>query len=223
MSIVDACKFIGIDISIDAAKRSWDLTLGPLKLKNMPYLWQAHFTSDSVMIGKILSDCFIKRKVMWEDLSGEQPAPCRESLLLLATDLGSAVAALPKAQGSTNTLFIQTLRYWEARSTLAAKEIDGAIRDEVEARDAWRRFEITDSDEIVTAKDRLDSILIAYRIDALRAVDLLIASLPQDDPLKAEAESKRFDANDVLVSRYHVPSRQLQDPNWKRIMQPTTS
>jgi hypothetical protein len=215
LTFSDVYKFLGLDIVVDIKSRIWDLTLGPLKIKSIPFSLPKELTSNQQLVGQILVECFVQRRVMWQDFRRETPNKCEASLTELALILEPFASKFSGSSAEADKVFAQALLHWKAMSVLATKEIKDAIDVEEKDRADWRSGALIDSDEIQDARTSLNSILSNFRKAILPTVAFLIDLLAESDPLRAEAEALRIEASETLMRDYSVGLSDLRTPEWQ--------
>src|SRR5258708_38351436 len=107
MTFADAFKLLGLGIEIDHKTRTWDLILGPLKIKDVPFATPNLLVGDRRMIGSLLSDCFLERRVMWKDFRQETLTECLSSLSELTALLAKNIETLQSSEANQDKVLAE--------------------------------------------------------------------------------------------------------------------
>lgn len=214
MTFGDVFKLLGLDIEIDEKSRTWDLVLGPLRIKSVPFRTPNLLIGDRRMIGELLSECFIERRVMWKDLRLATPLECLSSLDELRSLLQQNVAKLEASAAEKDKMLAETLDLWKARAVLAQKEMKDVLDIEKQVSSSIGGGAASATENPACILEEVSPV-VQFRVATLPTVGFLIDLLPDGDPVKSEAQTLRSKAHDDLVRYYSVRVDQLQHPDWQ--------
>lgn len=212
MTFGDVFKLLGLDIEVDGKARTWDLALGPVRLKNLAFRTPNLLIGDRRMIGDLLSECFVERRVMWKDLRSETPAECLVSLDELITLLQQNILKLQSSGDDKDKTLSEVLSMWQARAVLAEKE----LKDAVDTATTGPSVTLA-APEAVACNEAQMRPMVEFRIATLPTVGFLIDLLPDGDPIKSDAQTFRTQAYDELVRYHSISVDQLQQPDWQLV------
>lgn len=180
---------------------------GPIKIE-----WKAaaELANDEVLIAKIIHEVFVDKFVMHQSVDREQADFVIKSLQDLRTTVESYVNRFVGSVSAQDRFLGSALLSLGSAARIAIGAIHDAQASEARDREAFRRFEILESDEIVTAKDALPSILAEFRREAYPSISLLIDLLPGDHLSRIRSEPLLVKTKIFLLERFS----EVPDPSW---------
>src|SRR5215467_470520 len=79
MILDELLKIVNL-VNIDWDKREVDLKLGVLTISHISFRTVKEMRQDHGTVSNILSECFIRRQVMWQDFPRENAKYCKQSI-----------------------------------------------------------------------------------------------------------------------------------------------
>ena len=135
-------------------------------------------TKDARLMREVLNDTFIAARVMWSPLGRETPEQVLESLDKLEPALRTRAKEFRKRQSKADQALGACLEYWADAACLCAKAVrDGAKKEPGPMNTG-------------TGTNAWDSYLGpigAMRLSAYPVVTMVLAALPEADPVRVEA------------------------------------
>ena len=135
-------------------------------------------TQDARLMREVLDEAFIAPRVMWSPLGRETPERVLESLGKLEPALRTRAKEFTKRHSKADQALGAYLEHWADAACLCAKAVrDGAKK----GRDPANTGMGTD------ARDSYSGPIGGMRLSAYPAVSMVLAALPETDPVKVEA------------------------------------
>jgi hypothetical protein len=214
MTFSDVFKLLDLNLDVDGKSRTWDLALGPFKFNNFAFRTPNLLIGDRRMVGELLSECFIERRVMWKDFRQETPTECLSSLDELTNLLEQNIVKLQPSEAEKDKTLAEILSLWKARGVVAQKELKDAVESGETIPTNGQRGSSTDSGNADCTEREIEP-LTSFRIETLPIIGFLIDLLPDGDPVKSDAQECRTTAQNDLVRFYSVSVDQLRHPDWQ--------
>ena len=133
-------------------------------------------TRDARLMRGVLNDTFIAPRVMWSPLGRETPEQVLESLDKLEPALRTRAKEFRKRHSKADQALGAYLEYWADAACLCAK----AVRDEAK-KGPYPANTGTDT------RDAYSGPIGGMRLSAYPVVTMLLAALPEADPVRTEA------------------------------------
>jgi len=169
---------------------------------------------DEILVARMVSDLFVAPRVMTFPFEKEAPEDALASIQQIHQLLDGYIAKFEAKVGQKERFYGQLLISWKLSCRRAIQAIDDAIENEKRDREAYRRFELLESSDIISARDVLPEILTKFRLEAYPAVEALTDLLPDDNPIHREAEILLVEARKLLLNRVCGGSDPTQTPGW---------
>jgi hypothetical protein len=204
MLLTDFWKLVGLKLEVDFEKRTYSITIGPLKLKGLAFTTIKALSATSAIPERILTEQFIQREVMWGDFRGEEIDDCIESLRGLQKISEERAVTFDKSGNPQDAIFASLLRSWANECDHSATLLSQALEEENDPIN-------TGMD--TSARDAIPAALGKLRTQTYPFVAMLIELLPDGNPVKAQATKKMEYGRDVLVRFFNVPGSAIHAPS----------
>ena len=181
---------------------------GPLKIE-----WKAasEMAKDEVLIAKIIHDVFVDKFVMHQSMDKEHVEYVLQSLTGLRATVDTYVNRFVGSISAQDRFLGSVLLSLSSAAKTAMASVQDAQATEAKDREAYKRFEIGESDEILRASDALPEILSVFRREAYPSVALLIDLLPKGHLSRVRAEPLLAKTKNFLLQRFS----ELPEPSWE--------
>ncbi len=133
---------------------------------------------DARLMREILNETFVAPKVMWSSLGRETPESDLLSLGKLEPALRTRAKEIRKQHSKADQALGAYLEYWADAACLCAK----AVRD-----GAKKGRDPANTDTGTEARDAYSGPIGAMRLSAYPVVTMILAALPEADPVRIEA------------------------------------
>ncbi|TWB21115.1 hypothetical protein [Nitrospirillum bahiense] len=194
-------KMLGFGLEADFSKRTWTLTVGPIKLKELKIPQFRALASDEATIERILSEMFIKRAVMWIDFRRERVSDCIASLSELEQLCGKTAEEFSATGKDADQIISSMCRGWECQCHEAIAILKSGIEEE-------RAPENTGMD--ISATDYIPDALGDMRKKTYPLIQMLIELLPEESEIRTIAKEKLVYGKDELIRHYGVSSSDIE-------------
>jgi len=195
-------------LKIDLKGKSASLTLPFVTIENIPLAAAKELSKDEVRLARVLSDCVVTRRVLWEDLKRELASYALESLDQLAASLTKELADIDQSNRKSDKVLGLLLRQWANQTTLAIKDIRDAISfSEESKRTEYEREYMWEPEE-----DARKAVAL-YRTRAYPIAVAISGFLPKDNPIREEAEVKLSAGRDLAI-QFGIASRDFESEGW---------
>jgi len=184
---------------------------GPLKME-----WKAvsEITNDEIRIAKFLSDSFIEKRIMERKYEDEPATYVLESLKSLYSILDDASSKFFGALSERDRFYGSLLLLWKTAVKDAKSKMEEAISDEEKDRQAYRRFELLESSDILRADDSVPKILSEFRLTTYPIARVFIDLLPDSNVVKVKAEKKLALVKASLLEHFGATGDVFLEPEW---------
>ncbi len=135
-------------------------------------------TKDARLMREVLNETFVAPRVMWSPLERETPEQVLESLGKLEPALRTRAKEFRKQHSAADQAFGTCLEYWADAACLCAK----AVRD-----GAKKGRGPMNTGTGTNARDSYSGPIGAMRLSAYPVVTMILAALPEADPVRIEA------------------------------------
>ncbi|KWC42426.1 hypothetical protein WL51_03555 [Burkholderia ubonensis] len=183
-----------LDLDFDLEKRTLTIRLGPLKITGISLPDLRSLRNNNELIGQMLSDSFITRRVMWIDLTREVAKNTALSLDELAGILKPYRKKFENSSRRIDREIGPPLLAWENQCRISARNIRDAIETE-------RLPENTGIDGY--ASEVMDDEIVLVRKVGYPIIELLGAILDATS-LRQQVETLLVKGRQTLISEYRV-------------------
>ncbi|WP_155420118.1 hypothetical protein [Burkholderia cepacia] len=183
-----------LDLDLDLEKRTLTIRLGPLKIAGISLPDLRSLRNNNELVGQMLSDSFITRRVMWMDLTREAAQVAVLSLDELAGIIKLYRNKFENSSRRIDREICHPLLAWESQCIISAKIIRDAIETE-------RLPENAGMDGY--ASDVMDDEIVLVRKAGYPIIELLSAILDAT-PLRQQVETLLEKGAQTLISKYRV-------------------
>lgn len=135
-------------------------------------------------ISEVVSKCFVRRRIFWEDIRKENREAVVESLTQVESQLDDWSAKLSSGSDASVVALAKFVRAWATGASLVRKQLVDRLRDIDEEKSSTPGYDWANEDRDTAVHDAL----VALRQRIYPLVTLLIAFLGDDDPSKSEAQ-----------------------------------
>ena len=196
-------------IIADFKKKTLTVKIGKLLIiKDISIATVKRLTADSARVESLLSNHFITRRVMWEDFRKEEVEFCIASLNDLKSKNFEQADLFGKSKAKDDKFLSSWIRCWGNECDKAIKEFQDATQNEKISRSI-------DSEYVLRAHEKIPKILGEFRRKTYPVIQVLIALLDEENPIRKAAESKLSSGKNLLVRYYDISVNKLLDPDWQ--------
>jgi hypothetical protein len=160
-------------------------------------------SKDARLMREVLNETFIAPKAMWSPLEREAPERTVESLGKLERALRARANDFNKQHTKADEALGAYLEYWADAACLCAK----AVRDS-----AKKGRGSGETGTGTNAQDTYSGLIGGMRVSAYPVVTMILAALPETDPVRSEAARRLEEGVEDLrrnATRYHVSQEKL--------------
>jgi hypothetical protein len=201
-------KILGI--TVDLEKKTFDLNFLGSSIKGIKYSTIKELMKDNSNTEELLSEMFNRKQVMWQDFARETVDLCLRSLEDLKQKCDNASKKFSATQKLKDMFYASLLRLW-------ADQCDIAIKEFLTAKEHEKISLELDfgSGSYMRANHEIPRILGAFRASTLPTVKELTKLLPENNPIRKEAEKNINFATNVTIRNYEIQSDQIQDGSYE--------
>src|ERR1700722_324668 len=120
-------------------------------------------TQDEVLLARMAHDLIIDKRVMYARDEAEGWAYVKLSLEDLRVRINQYLDKFEGSPALKDRFYASVLLDWRAAAKRALDDGQEAESDEQRDREAWRKFELIDRDDIIEVRDILPGILATFR------------------------------------------------------------
>ena len=135
-------------------------------------------TRDARLMREVLNDTFVAPRVMWSPLGREPPEQVLESAGKLELALRARAKEFRKRHSKADQALGAYLEYWADAACLCAKAVRDGAKKERGPKDTGTG---------ANARDSYSGPIGGMRLSAYPVVTMLLAALPETDPVRSEA------------------------------------
>jgi hypothetical protein len=145
-------------------------------------------------ISDLVSKCFVRRRVFWEDVRKEVAAAVESSLQEVEAELNEVTARFATSTDVAMIGIARFVRPWAGATSLVGKKLSDDLRQIREEKASTLGYESAGEDRY----EALSDALIGLRQRIYPLLTIIVALLSVDDPTKREAQ-KYLDSGLSLV------------------------
>ena len=149
---------------------------------------------DRASVASLIDDCFVRRRVFWQDVRGENPEAVRQSLAEVEFALAERTSHLVSSNDIAVTELAKFSRAWGSATALVRKDLETSLRDIADEKESTPGYDSAGDDR----RTVVGEALVGLRQRVYPLVYALISFLPDDDPVKADAEPKLMSGLDFV-------------------------
>lgn len=183
-----------LDLNLDLEKRELTIRLGPLKIAGISLPDFRSLRNNNELVGQMLSDSFVTRRVMWMDLTREAAQVTMLSLDELAGILKLYRNKFENSPRRIDREIGPPLLVWENQCIVSAKNIRGAIEAERLPENSGMGG---------YASEVMDDEIVLVRIAGYPIIEFLSAILDAT-PLRQQVETLLVKGTQTLIFKYRV-------------------
>jgi hypothetical protein len=163
---------------IDVGKRIANVHLPGLTIKDIPLSRMVALSKDRRLVAKVLSECFVKRRVMWQWYGAQGTIEeCKPSLEEVNKKIGAEIKRLRPSKREQDILLSQFLLAWQNWVVLALKEMRTVVNKHTKG-------------EFAEAQEDLIELLKKLRMNTIPIIRAVSDFLPEHDPIKSQTLDK---------------------------------
>lgn len=200
-------------LKVNFDEKTITFNLPGVVISHIPFPTFKKMCQDHGTVSNILSECFIRRQVMWADYRMEKAEYCRQSLDELKDILEDKAKAFRKTGKAEDAIYADMLEAWANECVEASKSFRNAIDTERRDREAYQRWELQESSDIWRADSRIRDILYPFRLRTYWFVNAFIQLLPKDSNVRNQAQEKINSGNSLLIADRMSPD-QIENAVW---------
>lgn len=208
--ILDELLEIGNRVKVEYV----DLKLPGVMTIHISFPTVKEMRQDHGTVSNILSECFIRRRVMWQDFTREEAEYCKQSIDEVKDALENKASEFRKTGKAKDARYADLLEAWANDCVEASKSFRDAINAEQRYREAYQRWELLESSDIFRAKWSIPEILGRFRQRTYPAVDAFIQLLPDNSEVKNQALEKINFGKSVLIRAHGMSPDQIATADW---------
>jgi hypothetical protein len=207
-------KIVNLLKNIDLDEVYVDLKLPGVLTFHIPFRTVKEMRKDHGTVSNILSECFIRRKVMWEDFWREKAEYCKQSIDEMKDVLEDKAREFRKTGEAKDAQYADMLEAWANECVEASKSFREAIDQERRDREDYQSGAIIESGDIWRADSRIREILDPFRQRTYPFVNAFIQLLPKDSEVKKQAQKQINSGNSLLIADGMSPD-QIATADWE--------
>jgi hypothetical protein len=136
-------------------------------------------------IADLVAQCFVRRRVFWQDIAAEDPTYVLESLEQVESELNQLASQLSASTEQSVLTLARFVRSWATASSLVRKELRDTLSDIAQEKALVLGYDSAGEDR----QTALQVALVALRQRVYPLVTILVAFLSDEDPTKGEAQA----------------------------------
>lgn len=194
---------------IDIEKKTLEIKFLGFSIKGIKYSWIKELMKDNSNSEKLLSEMFIRKQVMWQDFAREDVELCLKSLEHLKTKCDKAGQDFTATKKAKDKFYASLLRQWADNCDIAIKELLNAKEQEKRSKSEFN-YEM-----FQPAYKEIPRIMGTFRACTLPTIKELSKLLPENNPIRIDAEDKINYAINFIIKYYDINSDQIQDAQYE--------
>ena len=188
-------RLLKIDAISDWEKRTVTFHTGPFCMERVPLPSLKALAADPSDIETVVNALFVGHRVMWEDLSAENPQQVEENLKRLSSEAQKLAEDFSKSSRQPDCDISSKLQIWADLARTAVDQIENKVQSDLDPAN-------TGMDGI--ARETMNGALVELRIRCFPFVELLLTLLPEEGKVATNAVDLLMRGKDTLVRKYSV-------------------